>query len=254
MNEPADQRDARAAGRSIKHLDSSVARAIRSRREEVGITLRALAERIGVSASLISQVENGKVTPSVGTLYAIVNELGISLDVLFLNDGGRDATQEAPASVPGAASGDSVPAAVSAPATASDAPGRTFADGQSGLIVRRGERAEITLAEGVHWGRLTAAPNPFVDFLHVTYDVGGESCPANALMRHAGHEYGFVLEGRLGATVGFESFELEAGDAISFPSSVPHRFWTIGDVPSVVVWTIIGRHSDPSPETVGGHP
>ncbi|HYB31132.1 MAG TPA: helix-turn-helix transcriptional regulator [Solirubrobacteraceae bacterium] len=37
-----------------------------------------LARRVGVSASLISQVEPGKASPSVGTLYAIVNEFGLS--------------------------------------------------------------------------------------------------------------------------------------------------------------------------------
>lgn len=253
MNDSVARREARAAGRGIRQLDSSVAHAIRSRREEIGITLRALAERIGVSASLISQVENGKVTPSVGTLYAIVNELGISLDELFLNDTGRAAApRDDPP--PGDDAETEAEAEPTAPMAPREPPARPSSDEQSGFIVRRGERAEITLAEGVHWGRLTSAPNPYVDFLHVTYDVGGESCPVNALMRHAGHEYGLVLRGRLGATVGFESFELEAGDAISFPSSVPHRFWTIGDEPSVVVWTIIGRHSDPSPETVGGHP
>lgn len=269
MNGPVDSKESRAAGRGIRHLDSSVASAIRRRREEVGITLRALAERIGVSASLISQVENGKVTPSVGTLYAIVNELGISLDELFLNDGGRTGATTPTAADEAAdeAAENGAPPASPAPraevtraatsataATLDEAVTPPAGGGAAKFIVRRAERPEITLAAGVHWQRLTAAPNPFVDFLHVTYEVGGESCPANALMRHAGHEYGLVLQGRLGATVGFESFELEAGDSISFPSSVPHRFWTIGDEPSVVVWTIIGRHGDPSPETVGTHP
>ena len=43
-----------------------------------------MARRVGVSASLISQVELGKASPSVGTLYAIVNQLGLSLDELLL--------------------------------------------------------------------------------------------------------------------------------------------------------------------------
>ncbi len=51
--------------------------------------MRELARRVGVSASLISQVELGKASPSVGTLYAIVNELGLSLDELLLGSSGR---------------------------------------------------------------------------------------------------------------------------------------------------------------------
>src|SRR5579862_3597322 len=55
-------------------------------RQKIGV--RELARRVGVSASLISQVELGKASPSVGTLYAIVNELGLSLDELLLERSG----------------------------------------------------------------------------------------------------------------------------------------------------------------------
>ena len=51
-----------------------------------GLSLRGLAERLGVSPSLISQVETGRAKPSVSTLYAIVTELGISLDELVYPD------------------------------------------------------------------------------------------------------------------------------------------------------------------------
>ena len=52
-------------------------------RKEAGIGLRELARRLGVSPSLISQVETGRLAPSVGTLYAIANALGLSFDYLF---------------------------------------------------------------------------------------------------------------------------------------------------------------------------
>ena len=63
-------------------------------RQKIGV--RELARRVGVSASLISQVELGKASPSVGTLYAIVNELGISLDELFFqqSSGAQRSRQE----------------------------------------------------------------------------------------------------------------------------------------------------------------
>jgi transcriptional regulator with XRE-family HTH domain len=56
---------------------------LRARREEKGMSIRTLARRIGVSPSLVSQIETGKVNPSVGTLVAITTELELSLDVLF---------------------------------------------------------------------------------------------------------------------------------------------------------------------------
>ena len=57
---------------------------VREERLRQNIGVRELARRVGVSASLISQVELGRASPSVGTLYAIVNVLGLSLDRLLL--------------------------------------------------------------------------------------------------------------------------------------------------------------------------
>src|ERR687892_1103528 len=56
---------------------------LREERERVRISQRELARRLGVSASLISQIESGQSKPSVSTLYAIVTELGVSLDDIF---------------------------------------------------------------------------------------------------------------------------------------------------------------------------
>ena len=56
---------------------------LRRVRESRKLSLRAVATAVGVSASLLSQVETGKTQPSVSTLYALVNYLGISLDGLM---------------------------------------------------------------------------------------------------------------------------------------------------------------------------
>ena len=47
------------------------------------MSLRELARRVDVSASSVSQIETGRTQPSVRTLYAIVSELGLSLDEIF---------------------------------------------------------------------------------------------------------------------------------------------------------------------------
>jgi transcriptional regulator with XRE-family HTH domain len=44
---------------------------IRAERERRNVTIRALARVIGVSPSLISQIETGKSQPSVSSLYSI---------------------------------------------------------------------------------------------------------------------------------------------------------------------------------------
>src|SRR5688500_20182029 len=52
-----------------------------------------MARQLGVSASFVSQLENGKSQPSVATLYSLAQLLGVSMDRLFEN-------QEPPAMAP----------------------------------------------------------------------------------------------------------------------------------------------------------
>ena len=59
---------------------------LRAARRDRHLSLRVLAERLGVSPSLISQIETGRANPSVSTLYAIAAELDVSLDELLFND------------------------------------------------------------------------------------------------------------------------------------------------------------------------
>jgi transcriptional regulator with XRE-family HTH domain/mannose-6-phosphate isomerase-like protein (cupin superfamily) len=202
-------------------------------RQEIGV--RELARRVGVSASLISQVELGKASPSVGTLYAIVNELGLSLDELLLEpSGGRRR--------PGAAraEGDASNAASPDAAPREDGLGATLDP-----VVRRGDGKAIELASGVRWERLTPQTPQDVDFLNVVYEVGGASCPEDSLMRHSGNEYGHVVKGRLGVTIGFETYELGPGDSISFESTMPHRLFNLGNEPVAAIWFVVGRRGDP---------
>jgi len=56
---------------------------VRRLREQATLSVRALAERSGFSASFISQFENGQVSPSIQSLGHIADALGVSLADLF---------------------------------------------------------------------------------------------------------------------------------------------------------------------------
>ncbi len=194
---------------------------LRQARRARGLSLRGLAEVVGVSPSLISQVETGRAKPSVNTLYALATELGISLDVLLFMD-----TQPP------------------APNGTSEEFGSTLASTSPHVPVQRAaSRSTIRLGSGVVWERLTTESIRNVDFLHVTYEVGGESSPADAFQRHSGQEWGYVLSGTLTVRIGFDEYLLQPGDAISFDSAVPHRLFNAGDVPARAVWFVQGRGS-----------
>jgi transcriptional regulator with XRE-family HTH domain/mannose-6-phosphate isomerase-like protein (cupin superfamily) len=213
----------------------TVGRRVREERLRQQIGVRELARRVGVSASLISQVELGKASPSVGTLYSIVNQLGLSLDELLLGSTDRRRRLDAPAG-----DGHRRRPATPEPDPPDEIPGGTFDP-----VVRRGAGKAIELASGVRWERLTPQTPQDVDFLNVVYEEGGESCPEDSLMRHSGSEYGHVLTGRLGVTVGFDTYELGAGDSISFESTMPHRLFNLGSEPVEAIWFVVGRRGDP---------
>jgi transcriptional regulator with XRE-family HTH domain len=193
---------------------------LREARRARSLSLRTLAERLGVSPSLISQIETGRANPSVSTLYAIAAELDVSLDELLFNDR-RPAEPAAPA--------------------------RTEMSSTSGTMApappvqRAADRHSIRLASGVNWERLTTLSEPGVEFLHVTYEVGGASSPPDAFQRHPGHEWGYVLSGRLQVRIGFDEYVLQPGDAISINSSIPHRLATLGEEPVHAIWFVLGR-------------
>jgi transcriptional regulator with XRE-family HTH domain len=198
---------------------------LRAERERQGITVREMARRVDVSPSLVSQIERGLVTPSVGTLWSMTAGLGLAMDGLFTEteQGSAGAEQEAAAARNGSA----------APAQRGH-----------GVVQRGHNRQHIRLAGGVEWERLTAEPDDQVEFLYVRYEAGAESCPENSFFRHGGKEYAYLLEGRLGLQIGFDRYELSPGDSVSFESHNPHRLWAIGDEPATAIWVIINRTND----------
>jgi transcriptional regulator with XRE-family HTH domain len=210
MSEPAP-----VTGAADRGFEASrVGGRLREERERRGISLRELARRVGVSPSLVSQIELDRVNPSVSTLYALVTELGMTMSDVFgdLRPGERVVQQ---------------------------------AGDRDGLAERPETRRVINLASGVRWERLTPRRDREVEFLYVAYPVGAESCPEDALMTHGGKEYGYVVSGTLGVRVGFEEYELGPDGSIAFDSSSPHRLWTIGEEPVHAIWVVIGRAADP---------
>jgi len=208
---------------------------LRIQRRRHGLSLRELASRVGISASLISQVETGRAAPSVGTLYALASELGVSLDELLFSARGTVALQDAGRAI-----------------DADMDPARSATPRLSSPMQPADARKHIRLASGVVWERLTTTSEPGTEFLFVTYEPGSASSADDAYQRHAGHEWGYVMSGFLSVTIGFDEYLLGPGDAISIDSMVPHRLVNRGPEPVFGVWFVLGRQaSADDPESLG---
>ncbi|MGA1835387.1 cupin domain-containing protein [Herbiconiux sp. 11R-BC] len=186
------------------------------------LSLRSVASAIGVSPSLLSQVETGKTQPSVSTLYLLVNHLGVSIDELL----GSDTAPSPAAAAP--------PRESAAPVAAAEAP----ADQP---VQRAADNPVIEMENGVVWERMAVGPTHAVDPLIVTYAPGASSSIEGMMMRHAGVEYAYLLSGELTLRLDSETFVLGPGDSLCFDSVRPHMFFNHTAVPARGIWFVVGR-------------
>ncbi|MCX2749896.1 helix-turn-helix domain-containing protein [Arthrobacter sp. MI7-26] len=187
----------------------SVGSRLRRERLVLGMSLRKVAQELGVSASLISQVETGKTQPSVATLYALASLLSISVDDLLglKSEQGPSVVQQSP----------------------------------SLALQHSADNPVIEMENGVRWERLAMGPDGPADALLVTYQPEGSSSLERKLMRHVGVEYAYVLSCEITLQLEFDTYLLGVGDSIYFDSSRPHMFANHGAVPAVGVWFVVGR-------------
>jgi transcriptional regulator with XRE-family HTH domain len=202
---------------------SAIGARIRAERERRGISVRGLARDVGVSASLISQIETNKSLPSVSTLYAITTALQVPVEELFdpVTDG-----QTEPSSVSRDA------------AHAAGAPPRDR-HRSAGPHLCAADREVLTLDSGVTWERLGQLPGQHVEFLKITYRPGATSSSSGELMRHQGTEYGYLISGTLVLSLGFDEHPMSAGDSTCFDSTTPHGYRNDGTEPAIGVWFVL---------------
>jgi transcriptional regulator with XRE-family HTH domain len=213
---------------------------LRTARMDQSMSLRELAEKAEVSASLLSQIENDKANPSVRSLYSIAAALSLPVDYFFLEDDNIAAEAENPVGTINQMTPSHFRAMQDHGLLAEADP----FDGQQpqqakGPVVCKNARATIELMGGVIWERLTPHSEETIEFMEISYAVGATS--GRAMSHHTGREYGLILEGELTVELGFERYVLHAGDSITFDSTMPHRMINSGSVPIRAVWVVLDR-------------
>ncbi|WP_396909169.1 helix-turn-helix domain-containing protein [Mycolicibacterium sp.] len=227
------------------HVLGGIGGRLREGRLAAGMSVRELARQLGMSPSFVSQFENGKSQPSVGTLYAISQILNFSVDALF------------------ASSADDCP---DGPVLIADRPRPTTAPNQCQVrpvievfpgdrseaaedaerprescgfsITRESERRTLVLDTGVTWEQLVRGGRRSSDFLKINYPPGSSSANDDRMMRHAGIEYGYLIEGELQVTVGFDEYTMRAGDSLCLDSSRPHLYRNLGTSTARGIWFV----------------
>jgi transcriptional regulator with XRE-family HTH domain len=206
LADPVQQTGTARARRADSADEGSIGGRLEALRHEHRYSIRRLAERAGVSASLISDVERGKVEPSISTLKRLADALGTTLTYFF--------------SEPTTSTGRVVRAGERAPLK-EKSPGRSDA-----------ARTAMETA-GVRFELASPAESTTIEAIFGRYDVGASM---GEPVTHEGEEWGMVLRGRLKVTVGDEIYFLDPGDAIAYPSTIPHRLENVADEPTEYIW------------------
>lgn len=178
---------------------------IKELRRERGITLKTMAEEIGFSPALISQIENQNVSPPIATLAKIARYFDVPMASFFDEAEKSDAKYE---------------------------------------VVRGAERKRIRRVinplgtdHGYSYDALCShgAERSMEPFL-LTVEPGVRD--EESLYSHEGQEFLFVLEGKVLMLLGDDRVELAAGDSLYFNSSLKHRMLNPGPDPSRVLAVI----------------
>lgn len=216
---------------------------LREARLDADLTLREMARTLGVSPSFVSQLENGKSQPSVATLYSLAQLLGVSIDWLF-EGGSPAAAADAPHPAPVAreAPDGGIPIDRARLASPADAWKDEAPEPARLSVTTPGQRTRLVMDTGVVWEQLARNTDDHLDFMEITYPAGSSSTTDDRMLRHDGFEYGFLIEGELQVTLGFDEFTLRAGEAIGLNSALPHLFKNLGNTPARGIWFVHHRH------------
>lgn len=161
--------------------------AIRKIRRSKKMTMQDLSDRVGVSKSLISQVERGEVLPSLTTLERIAAVLEIPITELFQLESDEINEED--------------------------------------IIVRRDHRKKIILpGSPVIYNLLTTSLKNKIEFLLIEVPPKVYKEKIDTTFKHKGEEYFIVLEGQLNLSIGDKEFVLNEGDSGCFNSGIAHAF------------------------------
>jgi transcriptional regulator with XRE-family HTH domain len=168
---------------------------VRALRDGMGLSLRDLAVRSGVSAPMLSQVERGETSPTLSVASRIAGGLDLSLSQLLrLDEGGSVTVVRSDERVAGGARS-------------------------------RGHRYEV-LTPPIPGQRAEVS-------LHVLDPAAVTATPEDPPMHEPGaRETAVLLEGVLRLHCDGEAHDLAAGDSVTFDSDLPHHFENPGEVPT----------------------
>ena len=174
-------------------LEKAIGRQVRRYRRELGLTITDMCARTGLSAGMVSKIENGNTSPSLATLRSLSTALNVPVTALFREfEEQRDAT---------------------------------FVKAGHGLAIERhGTRAGHQYQLLGHSVHSDVSVEPYL----ITLKKESEVFP---IFQHAGVEFIYVLQGSMIYRHLNATYSLTPGDSLFFDSDAPHGPEELVDLP-----------------------
>ena len=167
-----------------RSLERALGARIRATRRQHDLSVADLASAAGISAGMLSKIENGGISASLTTLQAISTALQVSLSSLFAAFEERQDCSH-------------------------------VAAGQALVLERRGTKVGHVYHLLGHVLRGDVVVEPYLIILR-------ENAAPYTNFRHAGVEFIYMLQGDLPYRHGAEVYHLQEGDSLLFDSSAAH--------------------------------
>jgi len=176
-----------------------IGNAIKKERMNRDFSIRDLAEKSGLSPGAISKIENNKTIPNVITMKNIANAMGLSAAYFFI-DKDEDLAE-------------------------------LIRNKRRPILQRNKSELGVVTEE-----LLSRGPNHLMQPCIITFPGGSDSEDA---VTHQGEEFTYVLKGKVLCVLeGYESYKLEEGDTLYFPSTVPHRWENLSETEEAKIMVV----------------
>ena len=179
-----------------KVLEVAIGREVRAYRKRQGVTVAELSASTGISAGMLSKIENGNISSSLTTLQTLSNALQVPITAFF-----RAYEENREAVLTKAGEGVAISRA------------GTRAGHQYNLLGHIGSNASGVIVE------------PYLIALTQESDVF-------PTFQHGGIETIYMLEGRVGYRHGSQVYDLEPGDTLFFDADAPHGPEVLDELPA----------------------
>ena len=171
-------------------IEMAVGRTVKRLRQARGQTVTGLSAEAGVSQAMISRIEKGQVSPSLGTLAALASALDVPVMALLAETGDTGDVHHVRAG--------------------------------KGLPSRRvaTDHVHEYLLLGKHIG-------PGGSFQSARIRIERDQAGTLPRYQHEGHAFIYVISGAARYRCGSEDFDLHPGDTLSFDTKLAHGFTEI---------------------------